>query len=233
MAHTGNEKKRLFLPSGRANARKPAPGLPGSPTSRFPFGLARLKPGETVLDPNCGGGADVLEAARLVGPSGQVYGLEHSREVLNLALGAKDELGAENVRLYWGSAEKIPLPDSRMDVCFSNWVLHAVKDREKALKEAFRVLKPGGRMVVSDIACIKKPKSVYIVKNDPASGFLKRAAGMARYARILKGAGFARIRMRSVPNEAFLALLYEYKRIFGKKLRFTVWPVVIMAVKPF
>ncbi len=155
-----------------------------------PTALAELKAGETVLDLGSGGGIDVLLSARRVGPTGKAYGLDMTDEMLALARENQAKAGVQNVEFLKGEIEHIPLPDNSVDVIISNCVINLSGDKPRVLREAFRVLKPGGRFAVSDVvvrgdvpADIRKSMELWI-------GCVAGALEESEYRQLLTGAGF-------------------------------------------
>jgi SAM-dependent methyltransferase len=160
----------------------------GSPTA-----LIDLHPGETVLDLGSGGGIDVLLSARRVGPSGFAYGLDMTDEMLALAQENKAKAGATNVAFLKGHIEAIPLPAAAVDVVISNCVINLSADKGQVLREAFRVLKPGGRFAVSDVVA-DGPVPEGLRQNMEAwVGCLAGALAVDEYRRLLVDAGFETI----------------------------------------
>ena len=158
-----------------------------------PTALAQLAPGETVLDLGSGGGIDVLLSARRVGRAGKAYGLDMTDEMLALARENQKKAGVENVEFLKGEIEAIPLPDNSVDVIISNCVINLSADKDKVLREAFRVLKPGGRFAVSDIVT-RGAVPEDIRRNVLAwAGCIAGALEESEYAGKLANAGFEAI----------------------------------------
>jgi len=171
-----------------------------------PTALAQLSEGETVLDLGSGGGIDVLLSARRVGPTGFAYGLDMTDEMLALAEKNRGEAGAENVRFLKGHIEEIPLPDASVDVIISNCVINLSADKDQVLREAFRVLKPGGRFAVSDVVvdgeipeAVRKDMEAYV-------GCVAGALERVDYARRLNTAGFSDVSIEPTRKYTFADL---------------------------
>jgi ubiquinone/menaquinone biosynthesis C-methylase UbiE len=155
-----------------------------------PTALAELKPGEFVLDLGSGGGIDVLLSARRVGPTGFAYGLDMTDEMLALANRNANERDVANVRFVKGEIEHIPLPDASVDVVISNCVINLSADKPQVLREAFRVLKPGGRFAVSDVVVQGTLPSAIRTSMDAWAGCLGGALEEREYRSSLANAGF-------------------------------------------
>ena len=158
-----------------------------------PTALAKLNSGEVVLDLGSGGGVDVLLSAKRVGPTGKAYGVDMTDEMLALANENKQKAGAENVEFLRGEIEHIPLPDNSVDVIISNCVINLSADKDRVLREAFRVLKPGGRFAVSDVVTrgeitpeIRQSVLLWV-------GCVAGALGDDEYRNKLSAAGFEQI----------------------------------------
>jgi arsenite methyltransferase len=158
-----------------------------------PTALIDLRAGETVLDLGSGGGIDVLLSARRVGPSGFAYGLDMTEEMLALALQNKAKAGATNVAFLKGRIEEIPLPASSVDVVISNCVINLSANKGQVLREAFRVLKPGGRFAVSDVVADGPVDPALRANMEAWVGCLAGALAIDEYTRLLADAGFAAI----------------------------------------
>jgi arsenite methyltransferase len=156
-----------------------------------PTALAKLDAGETVLDLGSGGGIDVLLSAKRVGPTGRAYGLDMTDEMLALANENKKKAGVENVEFLKGEIEHIPLPDNSVDVVISNCVINLSSDKDAVLREAFRVLKPGGRFAVSDVVTrgemLPEIRASVLLWVGCIAGALEEADYLSK----LKNAGFA------------------------------------------
>jgi arsenite methyltransferase len=158
-----------------------------------PTAPAKLNPGETVLDLGSGGGIDVLLSARRVGPTGKAYGLDMTDEMLSLANENKRKSGLENVEFLKGEIEHIPLPSNSVDVIISNCVINLSADKDRVFAEAFRVLKPGGRLAVSDVVT-KGDVPLEIRKSVLAwVGCVAGALEQDNYSGKLKAAGFEQV----------------------------------------
>lgn len=158
-----------------------------------PTALAELTPGEVVLDLGSGGGIDVLLSAKRVGPTGKAYGLDMTNEMLELARANQAKAGATNVEFLKGHIEQIPLPDASVDVIISNCVINLSGDKPTVLREAFRVLKPGGRFAVSDVITrgevppeVRRSMELWV-------GCIAGALDEREFARLLGEAGFVDI----------------------------------------
>ena len=171
----------------------PAEAVAASLGCGNPTALARLQPGEVVLDLGSGGGIDVLLSAKRVGPAGKAYGLDMTDEMLALARENQKKAGIENVEFLKGAIESVPLPNNAVDVIISNCVINLSGDKDRVLAEAFRVLKPGGRLAISDVvvrgavpAEIRRSMELWV-------GCIAGALEDDEYREKLKSAGFEAI----------------------------------------
>ncbi|MEK7436796.1 MAG: arsenite methyltransferase [Pseudomonadota bacterium] len=160
-----------------------------------PTALAQLNPGETVLDLGSGGGIDVLLSARRVGPTGKAYGLDMTDEMLALARANQKKAGVENVEFLKGEIENIPLPDDSVDVIISNCVINLSPDKDRVLREAFRVLRPGGRFAVSDVVVTADIPDAIRKRVELWIGCIAGALRDSDYRAKLAAAGFANIEL--------------------------------------
>jgi ubiquinone/menaquinone biosynthesis C-methylase UbiE len=185
------------LYSDREKVQLPKEAVSASLGCGNPTALADLRPGETVLDLGSGGGIDVLLSAKRVGSTGKVYGLDMTDEMLALARENQAKSGLTNVEFLKGEIENIPLPDNSVDVIISNCVINLSADKDRVLREAFRVLRPGGRFAVSDVvvrgnvpADIRKSIELWI-------GCLAGALDESDYRSKLQKAGFSNISLEA------------------------------------
>ncbi|HEY7832779.1 MAG TPA: arsenite methyltransferase [Ktedonobacterales bacterium] len=178
------------LYGGEELAGLPADAVLASLGCGNPTALIDLRAGETVLDLGSGGGIDVLLSARRVGPTGFVYGLDMTDEMLALAQANKAKAGATNVAFLKGQIEAIPLPAASVDVVISNCVINLAADKSQVLREAFRVLTPGGRFAVSDVVADGPVPAALRDNMEAWVGCLAGALETAEYERMLADAGF-------------------------------------------
>src|SRR3990172_7211854 len=178
------------LYSTQQSGEVPEQALQASLGCGNPTALAQLQPGETVLDLGSGGGIDVLLSARRVGPTGKAYGLDMTDEMLELARRNAREAGVTNVEFLKGEIERIPLPDSSVDVIISNCVINLSGDKPRVLREAYRVLRPGGRFAVSDVVA-RGPVPPALRRNmELWVGCVAGALEESEFERLLLEAGF-------------------------------------------
>lgn len=186
-----------------------------------PVALANLQKGETVLDLGSGGGIDVLISAKFVGETGKAYGLDMTDEMLELANRNKEKIGAKNVEFIKGYIENIPLPDESVDVVTSNCVINLTENKEVALREAYRVLKKGGRLAIADIVELKAVPDEIRKSVQMWVGCISGALSVAEYERILKKVGFTNVEItpvniytkeiiRSIAEEKELGEIYSH-----------------------
>ncbi len=207
----------------------------GDPVSR-----AALQPGEVVLDLGCGGGVDAIIASRLVGEVGKVYGLDMTAEMLALARENAQAAGADNIVYIEGLIEDVPLPDASVDVVLSNCVINFSDDRMAVLREALRVLKPGGRFVVSDIVEFEPVPEPAREDLCAIAGTTNGMLGADEYLRLLREVGFsgAEIEPKTVYTREVLHekatrkdRLAHFDRIAAQDIDSKVGSVIIAAFK--
>ena len=176
-------------------------GTPGAPEEALraslgcgnPRAVASLQPGETVLDLGSGGGLDVLLSARRVAPGGTAYGLDASPDMLALARANAAAAGVTNARFLHGHIEDIPLPAGQVDVVISNCVINLSTDKPRVLAEAFRVLRPGGRLGVNDVIADEGFDPAQLTDAERQVGCVNGTLTQRRYAELLQAAGFTAI----------------------------------------
>jgi SAM-dependent methyltransferase len=203
-----------------------------------PTALAELRPGEVVLDLGSGGGIDVLLSAKRVAPGGKAYGLDMTDEMLALARENRRKSGIENVEFLKGEIESIPLPDNAVDVIISNCVINLSADKDRVLREAFRVLKPGGRFAVSDVVTkggvspeVRESVLLWV-------GCVAGALEEGEYRAKLAAAGFTEIDLeptrvyRTADAEAFLAEAGVDAAKIAPEVDGKIFSAFVRAVKP-
>lgn len=186
------------LYSARELASLPRDAIAASLGCANPVALANLQPGEVVLDLGSGGGIDVLLSAHLVGDGGMAYGLDMTDSMLRLAEQNKRKSGLKNVAFLKGYIEQIPLPDEAVDVVTSNCVINLTEDKLAALKETYRVLKPGGRLAVADIVQVKSVPPELKKSIELWVGCIAGALTIEAYREALATAGFRQIEITPV-----------------------------------
>lgn len=170
-----------------------------------PVALAVPRLGETVLDLGSGGGIDVLLTARRVGPTGKVYGLDMTDEMLELARENQRKSGVENVEFLEGDIENIPLPDAHVDLIISNCVINLAVDKDKVFREAFRVLKPGGRLAVADLVYTGQSTSPALSSDVDMDGWASCVDGALHeeeFVAKLRASGFEDVEVQIVTEPA-------------------------------
>lgn len=203
-----------------------------------PVAIAELRQGETVLDLGSGGGIDVILSARRVGPTGKAYGLDMTDEMLDLARHNALKAGVSNAEFLKGEIESIPLPDSSVDVIISNCVVNLSPDKDRVLREAYRVLKPGGRLAIADIVVRRRMPPALKRSLELWAGCVAGALSDADYRAKLAAAGFHGIQIDvlreytadDAQSAGLGALLQRYGKKAGEGLG--IISAVIRARKP-
>jgi arsenite methyltransferase len=203
-----------------------------------PTALAELKSGETVLDLGSGGGIDVLLSARRVGPTGRAFGLDMTDEMLAVAEENKRKSGLDNVTFLKGEIEHIPLPDNSIDVIISNCVINLSGDKDRVLREAFRVLKPGGRFAVSDVVVRGDVPDDIRGNMELWIGCVAGALRDSEYVSKLADAGFGEITLEDTrvyslrDAQTFLAVQGVDVEALSKEIDGTFVSAFVRATKP-
>ena len=162
-----------------------------------PVALARLKEGETVLDLGSGGGIDVFLAAKKVGPKGKVIGVDMTKEMINKATTTAEKYGYENVEFRMGEIENLPVESNSLDAVISNCVINLSPDKEKVFQEAYRILKPGGRIMISDLVTEGELPEEVRKSFDAWAGCVAGALEKGQYLDIIRQVGFKNVRVIS------------------------------------
>jgi arsenite methyltransferase len=177
-------------------AELPAEAVAGSIGCANPVALARLEPGEDVLDLGSGGGIDVLLSARRVGPTGRAYGVDMTEEMLELARANQARTGVTNAEFLEGRIEAVPLPDRSVDVVVSNCVINLSADKDAVFAEAHRVMRPNGRLAVADVVADREPDPELRADDAAWAACIAGAVTRGRYRAQLEAAGFTDVEIR-------------------------------------
>jgi len=192
-----------------------------------PTALADLHPGEVVLDLGSGGGIDVLLSAKRVGPTGKAYGLDMTDEMLALANENKSKAGMENVEFLRGEIEKIPLPDNSVDVIISNCVINLSPEKQRVFNEAFRVLRPGGRLAIADMVATATLPDEIKADWTAYTGCMAGASQISELEQMLREAGFEKIKI--APKDESRSFIREW--LPGKRIEDYLVSATIEALK--
>jgi len=191
-----SENSKLY--KGEDLSNLPIEAINASLGCANPIVFAELKKGEIVLDLGSGGGIDVLIASKYVGNTGKIYGIDMTDEMLKLANANKEKMGIKNVEFIKGYIEDIPLKDNTIDVIISNCVINLSENKYNVISEAYRVLKPGGRIAIADIVLLKDIPDKIKGNRDLWCGCVAGSLSIDEYERILKNAGFTDISIEPI-----------------------------------
>ncbi len=219
-------EQEFHFPTGRAACEfvgYPAEELDALPNAAvesfagvgYPFAADVIRPGDTVLDIGSGSGTDVLIAARRVGPAGEVIGLDMTEAMRQKLTANARAVGADQVRVVAGNAEDIPLPDASVDVVTSNGVLNLVPDKEEAVREIFRVLRPGGRVQIADIVVSTEPSAACRSKPQLWAECIVGATTEEEYLDYFRSAGFTGVEVLSHLDYFSRSASEETRRVAG------------------